>query len=42
LAAVGDLEQLAGLAQPQPGPLGALDVPQSADRGLVIQAVAGG
>jgi hypothetical protein len=32
LAAVGDLEQLADLPQAQPGPLGALDQPQPADR----------
>jgi hypothetical protein len=42
LALVGDLEQLADLAQPQPGPLGALDQPQPANRGLVIEPVAGG
>jgi len=38
---VGDLEQLADLAQPQPGSLGALDQPQPADGGLVVEAVAG-
>ena len=42
LALVGDLKQLADLAQPQSGPLGALDQPQPADRGLVIEPVAGG
>jgi hypothetical protein len=38
LAPVGDLEQLADLPQPQPSPLGALDQPQPADRGLVVEA----
>src|SRR5215211_5575887 len=38
---VGDLEQLADLAQPQPGPLGTLDQPQPANRSLVIEPVAG-
>ena len=41
LALVGDLEQLADLAQPQPGPLGALDQAQPADRRLVVEPVAG-
>jgi hypothetical protein len=34
---VGHLEQLADLAQPQPGPLGALDQPQPTNRGLVVE-----
>jgi hypothetical protein len=38
---VGDLEQLADVAQPQPGPLGPLDQPQPANGGLVIEAVLG-
>jgi hypothetical protein len=41
LTLVRDLEQLADLTQPQPGPLGPLDQPQPADRSLVIEAVAG-
>ena len=41
LALVGDLEQLADLAQPQPGPLGAIDQPQPANGGLIIEPVAG-
>jgi hypothetical protein len=40
-ALVGDLEQLADLPQPQPGPLGPFDQPQASDRVLVVQAVAG-
>ena len=40
-ALVGDLEQLADLPQPQPGPLGPFDQPQAGDRVLVVQAVAG-
>ncbi len=40
-ALVGDLEQLADLPPSQPGPLGALDQPKPADRGLVVEAVAG-
>ena len=39
-ALVGDLEQLADLPQPQPGPLGPFDQPQAGDRVLVVQAVA--
>jgi hypothetical protein len=40
-ALVGDLEQLADLPQPQPGPLGPFDQPQAGDRVLVVQTVAG-
>jgi hypothetical protein len=42
LALVGDLEQLADLAQAQPGALGALDQPQPADGVLVVESLAGG
>jgi hypothetical protein len=42
LALVGDLEQLADIPQPQPGPLRPFDEPQPADCGLVIESVAGG
>jgi hypothetical protein len=41
LALVGDLEELADLAQSQPGPLGALDQAQAGDGGLVVQPIAG-
>jgi hypothetical protein len=41
LAPVGDLEQLADLAQPQAGPLGALDEAQPSERVLVVEPVAG-
>jgi hypothetical protein len=35
-------EELADLAQPQPGSLGTVDQPQPADRVLIIEPVAGG